>query len=175
MAGKLHTLDEGSVPGLEALLVDELRDLLDAERQLTKTLPKLAKAATSDELREAFDSHLRETNGHVDRLTRVFDRLGVAAKAKRCAGIRGIIEEGGELMDEAEEPVMDAALVAAAQKAEHYEIASYGSAATHADVLGKPDIAEMLRQTLSEEKAADKKLTHIALEFANERARRSTS
>ena len=118
---------------LEPLLIDELRDLYDAEKQLTKALPKLARAASSDELREAIEEHLEQTNMQVERLTRAFDLLGQPARAKKCPGMRGIIEEGNEhLKEDAEGAVMDAIIVAAAQKAEHYEIASYGTARTHA-------------------------------------------
>jgi ferritin-like metal-binding protein YciE len=156
------------VDSLEALLIDELRDLLDVETQLTKTLPKLAKAATSDDLREAFEEHLAETEEHVERLNRAFKSLGMPAKAKKCAGIRGIIEEGDEMKSEADgESVVDAALIAAAQKAEHYEIATYGTVLTHARLLGHDDVVAELEETLDEEKAADTKLTEIAESHIN--------
>jgi ferritin-like metal-binding protein YciE len=148
---------------LHDLLVDELKDLYHAEKQLTKALPKMAKAATHDGLREAFESHLEETQEHVTRLEEVFGALDMAPKAKPCAGMAGIIEEGSDLMKEDAEPAaMDAALIAAAQRAEHYEIGAYGTCAEWARLLGHEEVVSLLEQTLEEEKAADQKLTALA-------------
>jgi ferritin-like metal-binding protein YciE len=151
------------IDSLETLLVDELRDLLDAEKQLTKSLPKMAKAANNDDLRAAFEKHLEQTTDHIERLTQAFDALGSEPKAKRCAGIRGIIEEGSEHLEmDGDEAALDAAIIGAAQKVEHYEIAAYGTAATHARRIGEDRVAALLEQTLREEKDTDRKLTEIA-------------
>lgn len=148
---------------LDELLIEELRDLLDAEQQITKALPKLARAAESDELRSAFEMHLQETQGQIDRLEQVFSSLGHPARKKTCEGVRGLIEEGSTLMKELDRgPVRDAALIAAAQKVEHYEIAAYGTVRTFANLLGHDDVAGLIQQTLDEESATDKKLTGIA-------------
>jgi ferritin-like metal-binding protein YciE len=152
-----------SLDALEDLLMEELNDLYDCEKKLTKALPKMAKAASSEELSEAFSEHLKETEKHVTRLERVFSSLGRKPGRKTCEAINGLLEEGKELMEEkGEEPVKDAALIAAAQKVEHYEIASYGCVRTWAQCMGKADVAEILQETLDEEGAADKKLTEIA-------------
>src|SRR5262249_52536334 len=144
---------------LQDLLMNELRDLYHAENQILKALPKMAKAASSEELRHAFEEHLEQTQGHVDRLEQVFDRLGTKAKGKKCEAVQGIIEEGKELMGEdVEEPVLDAGLICAAQKVEHYEMAGYGCARTWAQQLGHNDIADLLQKTLDEEGQADHKL-----------------
>jgi ferritin-like metal-binding protein YciE len=161
------------MPGnnLRDALVNEIKDLYNAEKQLTKALPKLARAATSDELREAFESHLEETEGHVTRLERVFELLDEKPRGKHCAGIAGIIEEGSEHLEEdAEDAVMDAILIASGQKAEHYEIGAYGTAIAWAEALELTEIAQVLQETLAEEKAADEKLTAIAESGINEAA-----
>ncbi|HWI18625.1 MAG TPA: ferritin-like domain-containing protein [Vicinamibacterales bacterium] len=159
----LHTLRDA--------LVDEIRDLYNAEKQLTKALPKLAKGATSDELRSAFESHLEETEGHVTRLERVFELLDEKPRGKHCAGMAGIIEEGSDMLEEdAEDAVMDACLIAAAQRAEHYEITAYGTVIAWAEALELADVAEILNETLAEEKASDEKLTALALSGINEAA-----
>jgi ferritin-like metal-binding protein YciE len=156
---------------LREALVDEIRDLYNAEKQLTKALPKLAKAATSDELREAFETHLEETEGHVTRLERVFELLDEKPRGKHCAGMAGIVEEGSEKMQEdMEDAVMDACLIAAAQRAEHYEMGSYGTAIAWAEALELSEVAEILNETLAEEKAADEKLTALAESGINEAA-----
>ena len=148
---------------LQELFVDELKDMYDAEKQLTKALPKMAKAADSQELRAAFEEHLEMTRMQVNRLEEVFKSLGMAARGKTCEGMKGLIEEGQEMMEEIEQgPTLDAALISAAQKVEHYEIASYGTLATFAEILGHQDANDLLGQTLEEEKEADEKLTEIA-------------
>jgi ferritin-like metal-binding protein YciE len=155
-----------SVTNLEELFVHELRDVLDAERQLVKALPKLAKSATSEELRAAFEEHASVTEEHVGRLETIFKSLDKAARGKHCAGMEGLVTEGDELMKEEEPSVaLDAALICAAQKAEHYEIAAYGSLATYAKLLGMDDAVELLETTLAEEKETDEKLTAIASEL----------
>ena len=153
---------------LQELLVDEIRDLYHAEKQLVKALPKLAKAASHDDLREAFESHLEETREQVTRLEEVFEALGEKVRAKACPGMAGIIEEGSELMQQdAEASVMDAGLIAAAQRAEHYEIGAYGTCAAWARLLGLDEVVTLLEQTLEEEKAADQKLTALAEQEIN--------
>jgi len=143
--------------------VDELRDVYDAEKQLIKALPKLAKRATSSVLRDAFESHLEETRGHAERLEQVLEGLGERVKGKHCGGIAGIIDEGKSLMDQDfDEMTMDACLIAAGQRAEHYEIAVYGTLVAWAKTMGHTDAARLLQQTLDEEKAADEKLTSLA-------------
>jgi ferritin-like metal-binding protein YciE len=156
---------------LREALVDEIRDLYNAEKQLTKALPKLAKASTNDELREAFESHLEETEGHVTRLERVFELLDEKVRGKHCAGMAGIIEEGSEtLQEDMEDAVMDACIIKSAQSAEHYEIGSYGTAIAWAEALDLGEVAEILNETLAEEKAADEKLTALAESGINEAA-----
>lgn len=148
---------------LNELFVEELRDIYDAEKQLTKALPKMAKAAESKDLRAAFEEHLEITKAHVGRCEEVFKLLGMAAKGKTCEGMKGLIEEGDEKIKELDEgSVLDAALIASAQKVEHYEIATYGTLATFAEVLDMEDAKDLLGQTLEEEKEADEKLTAIA-------------
>jgi ferritin-like metal-binding protein YciE len=151
-----------SAENLQELFVEEVRDIYDAEKQLVKALPKMAKAAESEELRAAFEEHLEITRAHVGRLEEVFKGLGMAARGKTCEGMKGLIEEGQEAMEEMEGTVLDAALIASAQKVEHYEIATYGTLATFAEVLGLEDAKDLLGQTLDEEKEADEKLTQIA-------------
>jgi ferritin-like metal-binding protein YciE len=156
---------------LQEMLVDEIRDLYHAEKQLTKALPKMARAATHEDLREAFEMHLEETREQITRLEDVFEALGEKPKTKPCKGMAGIIEEGAELMQEdAEEAVMDAGLIAAAQRAEHYEIGAYGTCVEWARLLGLDEVVSLLEQTLEEEKAADKKLTMLAEQEINQAA-----
>lgn len=151
------------VANLQELLVDELKDLYNAEQQLVKALPKMAKAASSDELRTAFEEHLEQTKGHVERLDRAFESLDVAARGKKCMGMEGLINEGKEILEEEmPESVLDAGIIGAAQKVEHYEIAAYGTARRHAELLNFGDIVQLLEQTLDEEKQTDERLTEIA-------------
>ncbi|MGA2351110.1 MAG: ferritin-like domain-containing protein [Terracidiphilus sp.] len=152
-----------TVSTMDGLLVAELKDLYSAENQITKALPKLIKAASSNELRSAFEHHLKETEGHVQRLEQVFEILGSSPKGKTCNGMKGVLEEGSEMLDEtAEGSVRDAALISAAQRVEHYEMAAYGTVRSYAETVGKPQISEILQKTLQEEKAADKKLTEVS-------------
>ena len=151
--------------------LDELRDSYDAERQLIKALPKMAKAATSAELRTAFETHLEETRGHVERLEQVFESLEEKVKGKHCDGIAGIIEEGKSIMEEDfDEAAMDACLIAAGRRAEHYEMAAYGTLVAWARAMGHTEAADLLQETLDEEKAADEKLTTIAEGGINQEA-----
>ncbi|MBA3317831.1 MAG: ferritin-like domain-containing protein [Gemmatimonadales bacterium] len=151
-----------SLDSLQSLFLEELKDVYHAEKQLVQALPRMAKAAGSPELQQAFTNHLAETKGHVVRLERIFKDLGEAARGKRCKGMEGLIEEGKEIMQEdGEEAVIDAALIAAAQRVEHYEIAAYGCLRTYAQLLGHQNAVGLLEQTLSEEEAADEKLTAI--------------
>lgn len=152
-----------SIENLHELLIDELKDLHSAEKQIVRALPKLAKAAASSELSEALQSHLEETKGHVERLEKIAEIVGKKLTGKTCAGMQGVLEEGSEVLEETSKGnVRDAALIAAAQRVEHYEIAGYGSARDFARLLGLADAASLLEETLEEEKAADKKLTAIA-------------
>jgi ferritin-like metal-binding protein YciE len=156
---------------LQDLLVHDLKDIHDAEQQIIKALPKMIKAVSSAELRRAFEEHLDVTKGQVERLERVFEILDEAPARKKCKGMAGLIEEGAELLKEdAEASVLDAGLITAAQKVEHYEIAAYGSARTYAEFLGHRDAAGLLQQSLDEEGEADKKLTAIAEGVINARA-----
>src|SRR6187551_3869724 len=148
---------------LHDAFIDELRDAYDAEKQLIKALPKLAKAATSPDLRAAFEGHLEETREQVARLERAFASLDEPVKGKHCDGIEGIIKEGAAVMDEDfEGSTMDACLIGAGQRAEHYEMAAYGTLIAWAQVMGHNEAAKLLQQTLDEEKAADKKLSGLA-------------
>ena len=148
---------------LRDMFVEELKDLYNAEHQLLKALPKMAKAATSTELKRAFESHLKETEGQVDRLEQVFTSLDLSPKGKKCKAMEGLVEEGAEWMEEDADPdVMDAGLIAAAQRVEHYEMAGYGCVRTYAQLLGETKAAALLQKTLDEEGAADKKLTKLA-------------
>jgi ferritin-like metal-binding protein YciE len=152
-----------SVATIDELLLDELKDLYSAEKQITKSLPKLAKAATSPDLKQAFESHLEETRGQIERLDRVFEILGKSPKGKMCHGMEGVLEEGSEVLEETEKgAVRDAALISAAQRVEHYEMAGYGCVREYARILGQKEIASLLDETLKEEEAADKKLGTIA-------------
>lgn len=153
---------------LEELLVDELKDLYSAENQLVKALPKMAKASSSPELRRAFERHLEETRRQVERLDQIGQALDVRLTGKKCKGMEGLIEEGKEIMEEdLEDPAIDAGIIGAAQKVEHYEIAAYGTARTHAEMLGYTKAAKLLQQTLDEEGATDKKLTQLAESIIN--------
>lgn len=148
---------------MEELFLDELRDLYSAEKQITKALPKIAKASASPELRAAFESHLEETKGHVARLEQIFEMLGKRGTGKTCEGMKGVLAEGAEVVEDVEKgSVRDAGLIAAAQRVEHYEMAGYGSVRTFAQLLNKVDMVKLLDETLNEEKAADKKLTQIS-------------
>lgn len=160
MAEDMNPLDE--------LLQDELKDLYNAETQIIKALPKMAKAASSPELRRAFERHLEETRRQVERLDQIGDELEMKMTGKKCKGMEGLIAEGRELMEEdLEEDALDAGLIGAAQKVEHYEIAAYGTARTHAEMLGYRRVAKLLQQTLNEEGATDKKLTQLAESVVN--------
>jgi ferritin-like metal-binding protein YciE len=153
---------------LEELLVDELKDLYSAENQIIKALPRMAKAATSPELRRAFERHLEETRRQVERLDQIGEELEMKMTGKKCKGMEGLIAEGRELLEEdLEEDALDAGLIGAAQKVEHYEIAAYGTARTHAEMLGFRKVAKLLQQTLNEEGATDKKLTQLAENVIN--------
>jgi len=157
--------------GLQDLLHDELKDIYDAEKQLTKALPKLVKKASAPELKEALQAHLGETEGHIDRLEQVFEQLGFAVRGKNCEGMHHLLTEGNDMISEADDDATrDAVMIAAAQKVEHYEIASYGTIRTWANLLGKGDVAALLEDTLEEEKEADRKLTGIADSFVNAEA-----
>ena len=156
---------------LEELFVEELKDLYHAEKQLVKALPKMAKAATSEELRKAFTDHLEQTKTHVQRLEQVFESVDEKAKAKVCKGMQGLIEEGQETMQEdAMESLADLGLIAAAQKVEHYEMSGYGTMRTFAGIMGNQDAVRLLSETLKEEEAADKLLTHISESLLKEAA-----
>ena len=156
---------------LRKLLVEELRDLYNGEKQLTRALPKLAKNASSDQLRDLLETHLEETEQQISRLEDAFEMLGEKPRGKHCDGLAGIIEEGNALLQEDfDGPVLDAGIIAGAQRAEHYEIAAYGTVMAWAKVLGLKDLAELLDQTLEEEKAADEKLSALAESAINRQA-----
>jgi ferritin-like metal-binding protein YciE len=163
-AMKLHSLDD--------LFLDQLRDLYSAENQILKSLPRMAKAASSSELQGAFQQHLEQTRGHVERLDGIFEKLGASTRGRKCHAIEGMIEEAKGIinLDEADPDVRDAALIAMAQRVEHYEIAGYGCARTYARMLGDEESADQLQQTLNEEGETDKKLTRLAEEMVNLRA-----
>jgi ferritin-like metal-binding protein YciE len=151
------------IENLRELLVHELKDLYSAETQLVKALPKMAKAATDEDLVAAFEEHTEQTQTHVERLDRIFELLGEKPRGKTCEAMKGLIAEGQEVIsEEATDEVKDAALIAAAQKVEHYEIAGYGTVRTFASLLGQQDVADILQETLDEEGETDKKLTEIA-------------
>jgi ferritin-like metal-binding protein YciE len=153
---------------LEELLIDHLKDLYSAENQIIKALPKMAKGATSPDLKRAFERHLEETRRQVERLEQIGEALDVRLTGKKCKGMEGLIEEGKELLSEDfEEDTLDAGLIGAAQKVEHYEIAAYGTARAHATLLGYNKVAKLLQQTLDEEAATDKKLTALAENIVN--------
>ena len=160
-----------SMDSLKDLYIDELKDLYNAENQLLKALPKMAKKAASSDLRAAFEEHLGQTEDQVNRLERIFKKLGEKPTGKTCKAMKGLVEEGKEIMNEdGDESVLDAALIGAAQKVEHYEIASYGTARTFASLLGEEDAVEALQKTLDEEAATDKKLTALAESLVNPEA-----
>ena len=151
---------------LKELYIDELRDLFDAENKLVKALPKLAKAASSEKLRAGFEEHLEQTRGHVERLEEIFEALDEKSTGKKCAGMAGLVKEGEEIMDEdLSAEVMDAALISAAQRVEHYEIAAYGCVSAWAQLLGESEANALLEKTLEEEKETDQKLTQLAEEI----------
>lgn len=155
MAQKIQTLEHA--------FVEEIRDLYDAEKQLTRSLPKMAKAASSDQLRDAFQEHLEVTKGQVARLEQVFQMLDEKARSKPCKGMKGLVEEGREhIQTDAQAHIKDLALIGAAQKVEHYEISGYGTVRTMARQIGRKDVAELLEETLKEEEATDKRLTQVA-------------
>ena len=147
---------------LNELFIDELKDIYSAENQLIKALPKMAKAATSDDLRAGFEEHLQQTKEHARRIEEICTELGEKPTGKKCGGMEGLIGEGKEMMDEFEDDVLDAALISAAQRVEHYEIAAYGTVRTYAELLGHDRAVELLEQTLEEEKETDQKLTELA-------------
>lgn len=151
---------------LKELYVEELKDLFSAENQLTKALPKMAKAASSEELRQGFEEHLQQTQGHVERLQQIFEMLGAKGSGKKCLGMEGLVKEVSEIMGEDfKDAMMDAALISAAQRVEHYEIAGYGTVIAYAELLGEAEQASLLRETLQEEKETDEKLTELAKEI----------
>jgi ferritin-like metal-binding protein YciE len=153
---------------LKTLYIEELRDLYSAETQILKALPKMAKASTAPKLQEAFQTHLEETQGQVTRLTTIFEQLGVTPKGKTCKAMEGLIAEGEELMGEKAEPeVMDAGLISAAQRVEHYEMAGYGTVRTFAHLLGETEAERLLQETLDEEGHANKTLTKLAEKVVN--------
>ncbi len=147
---------------LETLYINELKDLYSAEQQLVKTLPKLAKNAETQDLSEAFTNHLEETKKQVSRLEEIFESLGENPKGKKCVGMEGLIKEGSETMEELEGKVLDAGLISAAQRVEHYEIAAYGSVCAFAELLDRSEDLSLLKETLEEEKRADEKLTELS-------------
>jgi ferritin-like metal-binding protein YciE len=160
-----------SLDSLQSLFLEELKDIYHAEKQLVQALPRLAKSVSSPELKEAITSHLEETKGHVERIEQIFQDLGHAARGKRCKGMEGLLEEGKEIMEEeGQDAVIDAALIAGAQRVEHYEIAAYGCLRTYAQLLGYDKAARLLSETLSEEEAADEKLNAIAESKVNAQA-----
>lgn len=153
---------------LQDLLVEQLKDLYSAENQLIKALPKMAKAASSPELRAGFEEHLEQTRKQAERIEQICEQMGISPKGKKCAAMEGLIEEGKELMEEDADPaVLDAGLIASAQKVEHYEMASYGCARTWAEELGLDQAAELLEATFKEEKETDEKLTQLAKQGVN--------
>lgn len=160
-----------SLDSLQKLFIEELKDVYNAEKQILRALPKMAKAAESPELQQAFTKHLKETEGHVQRLERIFKELGQAARGKKCKGMEGLLEEGKEVLEEDGDPaVIDAALISSAQRVEHYEMAAYGCLRSYAELLGYSQAAQLLQQTLQEEEAADKKLSQLGESGINEAA-----
>lgn len=163
------------LPSLKTLLIEELRDLYSAETQLVKALPKMAKAASTEELSEAFNEHLEVTKEHVNRLEEIFEQLDEKPKGHMCAAMEGLIKEGNDIIEaEGEDSVRDAGLIIAAQKIEHYEIAGYGSARTIAELLGEDRAAELLQETQDEEEETDQRLTQLAEDVVNPEAASST-
>lgn len=156
---------------LKTLYLNELRDLYNAEQQLVKALPKMAKGASSEELQDAFEKHLEQTKTHVERLEEVFQDIGEKPKGKTCKAMKGLIEEGSEILSEdGDESVLDAGIIVAAQKVEHYEIAAYGSVRTFAQLLGKDRSADLLQETLDEESEANELLNKLAEDIVNPEA-----
>ena len=156
---------------LNDLFFHEIKDLYSAEKQLTKALPKMAKAATSEDLQQAFENHLQETEEHIARLERIMGQFDIPTRGPKCKAMEGLIEEGKDALEEdMDDDVRDAALICAAQRVEHYEIAGYGCARTFAELLGHSEAHEILQQTLDEEKATDEKLTQIAMQHVNAEA-----
>jgi ferritin-like metal-binding protein YciE len=156
---------------MDNLFLAQVKDLYDAEKQLVKALPKMAKAASSQELRQGFQEHLDQTKGHVSRLEQIFDQLGQKASGTKCEGMAGLIDEREEMVDEIDQsPLLDAGLIGSAQKVEHYEIAAYGTVKTFARMLGHRQAVTLLEQTLNEEKQTDQKLTQLAESMINEEA-----
>jgi ferritin-like metal-binding protein YciE len=156
---------------LQELLIDELKDLYNAENQIIKALPKMAKNATNEQLRVAFERHLEETRGHTERLEQIADEMSFSLRGKKCKGMEGLLAEGKELLEEGlEDDALDAGMIGAAQKVEHYEIAAYGTARTHANLLGLKKVVRLLQQTLDEEARTDKKLTALAESVVNAEA-----
>jgi len=164
---KLHSLED--------LFHEQLRDMFDMEKQLVKALPKMAKGATAEELRHAFEEHLDQTRGHLERLEQVFELIGRKARGKSCVAMEGLIEEGEDILDADGDPmVIDAGLIAAAQRVEHYEMAGYGCLHTWARQMGNHKAAQLLEKTLNEEKETDQKLTDIAENLVNLAAQHQT-
>lgn len=164
-----------TVASLQDLLLEELKDIYDAEKQLVKALPKMAKAASHPELKQGFTTHLEETKNHVTRLEQVFEALSVPAKGRPCKAMKGLVEEGSEAIDlEGPDAVRDACLIGAAQRVEHYEIAAYGTVRTLAETVGATEVVDLLQETLDEEKKTDETLTELA-ETINEEANAVTS
>jgi ferritin-like metal-binding protein YciE len=160
-----------SLDSLDKLFLEELKDVYNAEKQILKALPRMAKAAESPDLQQAFVTHQKETEGHVQRLERIFKELGQAPRGKKCKGMEGLLEEGKEVLEQDGEPaVIDAAIIASAQRVEHYEMAAYGCLRTYAQLLGMDEAGELLQQTLDEEEATDKKLTQLGESGINEAA-----
>jgi len=154
---------------LQTLYLNELKDIYSAEQQLVKALPKMAKSAEFQQLSDAFTNHLEETKNHVTRLEQIFESLGENPKGKKCVGMEGLVEEGSEVIDDYEGAVLDAGLISAAQRVEHYEMAAYGSVCAYAELLGRSEDLSLLKETLEEEKRADEKLTELS-ETANQNA-----
>ncbi len=156
---------------LEDLFIDELKDVYNAENQIVKALPKMAKVASSPELGDAFREHLEVTKGQIDRLDQIFANMEIKSRGKKCAGMEGILEEGKEMMNQAADPsVKDAGLISSAQRVEHYEMAAYGTLRTYAEMLGYDDAAQLLQETLDEEEQADQKLSQLAESLINVQA-----
>jgi ferritin-like metal-binding protein YciE len=165
---------EGMNNDLHELFLEELADIYNAEQQITKALPKMAKAAESEELRQAFEEHLHQTEEQISRLDQVFESLGESMKRKTCKGMQGLLEEGNEVMQEQKgSAAIDAALIAAAQKVEHYEIATYGTLCAWAEQMGHDDALDLLKQSIDEEETTDERLTELAESLANQRAEQS--
>jgi ferritin-like metal-binding protein YciE len=159
----MRRIDAMKLETLKDLFVEELRDLYSAENQILKALPKMEKAATSPQLKAAFQEHLEQTEGHVERLEKIFSKLGEKPSGKTCKAMEGLVEEGSEMIHEKAEPaVKDAGLIAAAQRVEHYEMAGYGTVRTFAQHLQMDDFAKLLQETLDEEESTDEKLTKLA-------------